>query len=101
RARGDERREHLRSGTEPVVVEVVLGDPHGRIAEGFGGEHLSEAPVVDALLAPRLVALHEKEEPELHSRPPVAATELAAIRCGRGDSPECTTPGACRCSYRC
>src|SRR5262245_56860342 len=67
RARRDERREHLRGRAEPVVVEVVLGDPHRRVAERFGGEHLGEAGVVDVPLAPRLVALHEKEQTELHT----------------------------------
>ncbi len=67
-ARGDVRREHLWSRAEAVVVEVMLRDPHGGIAERFGGQHLGEAGVVDALLAPRLVALHQEEQPEFHSR---------------------------------
>ena len=72
-AGGHVRRQDLWRRAEPVVVEVMLGDPHGGIAEGFGGQHLGEAGIVDALLAPRLVALHQKEQPEFHSRPPAPA----------------------------
>ena len=58
--------QHGRRRAEAVVVEVMLGEPDGVVAERLGGEHLLEGGVVDGLLAPRLVALHEKEQPELH-----------------------------------
>jgi hypothetical protein len=53
-------------GAEAVVVEVVLGDPDGLVAERLGGQHLLEAGIVDGLLAPPLVPLHEEEQPEFH-----------------------------------
>src|SRR2546422_714903 len=71
--RGDERGQYLWRRAQAVVVEVMLGDPHGGIAEGLGGQHLREAGIVDALLAPCLVTLHQKEQPEFHSRPPSRA----------------------------
>ena len=66
RAGGHERREHRWRRTEAVIAEVVLGDPHRVIAERFGGQHLLEGGIVDGPLAPRVVPLHEKEEPEVH-----------------------------------
>src|SRR6266566_4157496 len=53
-----------RGGAQAVVVEVMLGDPHGGIAERLGGQHLLQARVEDRLLAPLLVPLHEEEQPE-------------------------------------
>src|SRR5262245_1447663 len=58
--------QHWRRWTEAVVVEVVLGEPDRVIAQRLGGYHLLEGGAVHGLLAPRLVALHEKEQPELH-----------------------------------
>ncbi len=69
-AGGDERGQHRRGRAEAVVVEVMLGDPHGGIAERLGRQHLLEAGVVHGLLAPRLVPLHQEEQPEFHPRPP-------------------------------
>ena len=66
RAGGDVRGEHGRSRAEAVVVEVMLGDPHGVIAERLGGEHLCQRRVVDLALAPRVVPLHQEEEAEVH-----------------------------------
>ncbi len=71
RARGDVRGQHRRRRAEAVVVEVVLGEPDRAIAERLGGEHLLQGGFVDRLLAPRLVPLHEKEQPELHHVLPV------------------------------
>jgi hypothetical protein len=74
RPRGDVRREHGGGRAEPVVVEVVLGDPDRGVAEPLGGQHLAHVGVVDRLLAPLLVALHEIEQAEVHRarwyRPP-------------------------------
>ena len=68
-ARGDVGGEDRRRRAEAVVVEVVLGDPHRLIAEPFGGKHLLESRLVDGLLGPGLVALHQKEQAEIHSSP--------------------------------
>jgi hypothetical protein len=66
RAGRDERCEDWRGGAEAVVVEMVLGDPDGLVTERLGCQHLLEAGVVDSLLAPPLVPLHEEEQPEFH-----------------------------------
>jgi len=60
-ARGEVGGEDRWRRTEAVVVEVVLGDPHRPIAEPFGGKHLFEGGLVDGLLGPGLVTLHQKE----------------------------------------
>jgi len=62
-ARGHEGSQDRGGGAEAVVVEVVLRDPDRVVAERLGGQHLLEAGVVDRLLAPLLVALHEKNSP--------------------------------------
>jgi hypothetical protein len=48
----------------------MLGDPHRPVAERLGGQHLLQGGVVHRLLAPRLVTLHQEEEPEVHPLPP-------------------------------
>jgi hypothetical protein len=66
-AGGQKGGQHRRGRAEPVVVEVVLGDPHRVIPERLRGQHLLEVGPVDGVLAPRFVALHEVEEPEVHA----------------------------------
>jgi hypothetical protein len=66
-ARGEEGGEHRRGRAEPVVVEVMLGDPHRVIAQPLRGQHLLEIGGIDGVLAPGFVALHEVEEPEVHA----------------------------------
>jgi hypothetical protein len=62
---------------------VVLGDPHRLIAEPFGGEHLLEGGLVDGLLGPGLVALHQKEQAEIHSYPSGSVGDPAQDTSGR------------------
>src|SRR5262245_63119904 len=46
----------------------MLVYPHRLIAEPLGGEHLLDIAVVDGLLAPVLVALHQEEQSEVERR---------------------------------
>ena len=91
RACGDERCQHGRRRAKAVVVEVVLGDPHGVVAERFGGQHLRERRVVDRLLTPRVVPLHQEEQSEVHPVPPFAHR---GERIGRRVLPRATASAA-------
>jgi hypothetical protein len=76
---GEERRQHRRGGTQAVVVEVMLGDPHRVIAHRLGSQHLLERRIVYALLAPRLVPLHQKEQSEVHGLLATAAVVVVRL----------------------
>src|SRR5215468_1789612 len=81
--------QHGRRRAEAVVVEVMLGDPHRRVAEPLGGQHLLEARVVHRLLAPLLVPLHQEEQSEVHAAPLVEAGGHAHVA---RRSPETISP---------